>query len=214
MTITWYPFYRVETLTPRLMVAVYLSLFVVFLYRSCKEWELKRECCHFSYLKKTVLVNIPFIFVATILPTMSISGSGYPYLFDPLELVSYCSYCIFVSLFSYIPKLLFIGLPIFIIGYRDREELGNWMMYAGACWTIFYFWAVVTIFYPEGFYSLIPSILRINNVITSMFIETSLSLALSTATVFNTLGVTFFAIHSCVHNKRNLDHIAPVALIR
>lgn len=186
---------------PIAMYSSYIIAFSVFLILASKEKE--REAIHKNLLLIAAVINIISTGIRFFFPS---GYTSYSPTDEDIMLINVLFY-IAPSLLTYIPYVFSFGIVFFIFGYKNRREIGNYLLYSGISWTVFTIVASLTLFSAASSISLLPYVLDSIFDFPNFYLIFILQQALSVFGIFNVLAIIFLLIHAYI-NKDNILRIA------
>ncbi|MFX1391053.1 MAG: hypothetical protein ACFE9Z_13395 [Promethearchaeota archaeon] len=149
-----------------------------------------------------VLGSLIFIFPVTSLST--------PY--TQMEKILYIEYSIVRSFVFYIPHIFTMGLIFILIGIKHKENMGQFLMYCGIFWVIYFTWASICLYDPELSTPGLGSILELMGILAYPY-YLIVRIALGVGSITNILAFDFFIVYNYISNDRNLKNAGLIYII-
>lgn len=190
-------FSSLEHFVPIAMYCAFRIAFSAFLIASSRDKG--RETLHKNLMLLAAIINI----VSTVLLFFFPIGSrAYSPTVEEEALRNL--FIIIGSLITYIPSIISFGLVFFIYGYKNRRQIGNYLMYSGVFWLIFTKWASISLFSPFNNTPQLPMIIDlIFNLPSSLVYVISFQI-LAIGSWFSVLANFFLLIHAFLTKDRML----------
>lgn len=161
--------------------------------------EKGRETLHKNLILIAAIINI----VSTVLLFFIPSGST---AYSPTveERAMRNLFLIITSLITYIPSIISFGVVFFIYGYKNRRQIGNYLMYSGLFWLVFTIWASFSLFSPFNNMPQLPLILDDILNFPSILVYIIISQILTIGFWFSVLANIFLLIHAFLNKDQSL----------
>jgi hypothetical protein len=179
------------------MYSGYIIAFSAFLIIASRDED--REPQHSKLLLFAAIVNI----ISTALLYFFPSGFSYSSITTEERFLR-TLLTIIPSLIIYIPNIFSFGIVFTFYGYKNRRQIGNYLMYSGLFWLVFTIWASVCIFSPYGSMPQLPFILDEIVNFPHYFIPLIISQILLVGSGFDTLANIFLLIHAFLNKDKSL----------
>ena len=198
MTIIFhYWFSSLAYFVPIAMFSAYKITFSAFLIVSSREKS--RETLYKNLLLIAAIINIVSTVLLFFFPTGYATSSP-----TVEEKAIFYLFIIIPILITYVPSIFSFGIVFIIYGYKNRRQIGNYLMYSGLFWLVFTIWASFSLFSPFGGPPQLPLILNDILNFPSFWAYVILSQILSIGFWFNVLANIFLLIHAFLNKDQSL----------
>ncbi len=192
---------------PLAMYTAYTIAFNVFLINASKEKD--RETLHKNLLKIAAIVNIINTGILFFFPVGATTYSATEQERVILNVLIY----IIPPLITFIPNIFSYGVVFLIYGYKNRTQIGNYLLYTGIFWLFFTTWASLSLFSPLGRVPYLPFLLNDIFNFPNPSIYMILVQILAVGYGFSSFANIFLLIHAFVNKDQSLKIAGLIFLI-